>query len=220
MKTQPAIPFCGALFDAVPGAKTAFTNCATTPGSNLCACWNTLQTTLSQYTTCQLTRETQLSACIRARLECTSLSSNADACKFNVSIPLDDLKNYWNQYHDQFQTSLTTALAALGTTVNKIVTNLEGKEWTWKFSVTYQDTDSIQVVIQKVKGEFSKSVGLDISLITADYKVTTSGKRSSLAAQDADITLGTSNNTSGSVALSVLLAPFVILNAFLLFLFY
>jgi hypothetical protein len=209
---------CGALFDAVPGAKAAFTTCATQAGSNLCACWTALQTTLSQYSSCQLTRETQLSACIRARLQCTTLT--ADTCKFNVSIPLDDLKNYWNQYHDQFQAALTTALGAVGTTVKQIVSNLEGAEWTWKFSVTYQDTETIQVVVDKVKAEFSKSVGLDISLITTNYKITTSAKRSSLAAQDADITLGTSNNTSGSVALSFLLAPFVILNAFLLFLFY
>jgi len=208
---------CGALADAIPGFKQTFASCASVPGSNICACFNNLTNAVAQYNTCPLTKSTQLSACIRARLDCTSMS---DPCNVDVSIPLEDLRQYWQQYQDKFTQQWKNGLATVQTVINNVVADLNGAVWTWKVSITFPDTSTIDVVSQKVKAEFSKTVGLSLGDIKVEYTAPT--KRFSQVDKSSEVTLSTTGSTSGGVALNpVLLAPLVvILNFFLLFLFF
>jgi len=207
--------FCGAVLDKIPGFKETFDVCSTGVSANLCACYDALTVAVNQYSICSLSKETTLSACVRAQLDCPTLNGQCNASTY--TIPLPDLKTYFEKYADKFKTLWNNALASAQTTIATVVTDFAGSVYTWKLAVNWTDGATIEIVVQRVKEEFSKTVGLKLSDITSTYTV--SSKRSILA-NSGEIVLTTAGSSSGSgVCLNVFLAPLVILNL-LLFLFF
>jgi len=207
--------FCGSLLDKIPGFKETFDVCATGASANLCTCYSALTTAVNQYSICSLSKQTTLSACVRAQLDCSNLNGQCNATTY--TIPLNDLKTYFEKYADKFKTLWNNALASVQTTVATVVADFAGSVYTWKLTVNWSNGTTIDIVVQRVKEEFSKTVGLKLTDITATYTVTS--KRSTLA-NSGDIVLTTAGSSSSDgVCLNVLLAPLVILNL-LLFLFF
>jgi len=206
--------FCGAILDKIPGFKDTFDACSIAAGANLCTCYDALTVAVNQYSICSLSKETTLSACVRAQLDCSNLNGQCNASVY--TIPLNDLKTYFEKYADKFKTLWNNALATAQTIIDTVVTDFAGSVYTWKLTVNWQNGTTIDVVVQRVKEEFSKTVGLKLSDITATY--TLSSKRSTLA-NSGEIVLTTAGSSSAGVSLNVLLAPLVILNI-LLFLFF
>jgi len=204
--------FCGALLDQIPGFKTTFDTCTNSSTINVCTCYDNLEAAISQWGVCSLTQQTELSACVRAQLDCGTLS-----CVPSINIPLTDLKTYFDKYVDKFITLWNSALAAAQTTIATVLYELKESQFIWTLTVTWDNSTTIEIVVQKVKEEFSKTVGFKITDLTATYSL--SAKRSVLA-NEGEIVLKTGgSSTSDGVSLNVLLTPFVILNI-LLFLFF
>jgi len=205
---------CSVLNTFIPDKKTSFEACLKT--SDSCGCYTSTADEVSKFTqTCDFAAQYQLSACIEAQLDCPSFigSKKCQTIKFNVTLNADDIEAIFTGNEHKFVAVWNTQFTNNGKQI--VVKNVtyvkDGNTNNWSLVCSYDDSQTIQQLIDDVKEAFSISVGLKMDNLQAS--AVNSKKRSVQGPQTATISITGTGDNSGASSLSFVMVPVLLVSA-------
>jgi len=202
---------CKALQSYLPSCETTFQGC-----TDKCTCYSQFSTCIfDSIDVCDVSKLANLKVCVEAQVACQTFVSVCDSSQISISIP--DVVALYNKYKTEFITLWNKGLVKVQTVVEDCIQVTTQNKVSFTVTVSWNDTQvSISQVIDAIKVEFSSSLGVKSSQITA-YQQThvSAGKR----ATTENIIVELNADSSSTSMVTVFIAPIILFNGLLLWFF-
>jgi hypothetical protein len=161
-----------------------------------------------------------LKVCVEAQVACQTFASVCDTTQISITIP--DVVALFTKYKTELIALWNKALVDVQALVEDCIQASVQNKVTYTVTVSWNETVvSITQVIDAIKIEFAKSLGVKYTQITAYQQVQVAagaGTTTKRAARD-DIIVEVNAETSSTSMVTVFIAPIIIFNGLLLWFF-